>query len=57
MNANNHFANRNQTQVFSSLGLVTLISMGNIQDGCSVIKVYRHDWMYRTFYFSKGCGR
>ena len=39
MNANNHYANRNQT--ISSLGFLTLISMGNIQDGCTSIKFYR----------------
>ena len=41
MHANNHLTIRNQT-IFcsSSLGLVTLISMVEIQDGCTVIKVY-----------------
>ena len=43
-----------RTRLFcaSSLGLVALISMGEIQDGCTRIKVYRH---YAHDVTSVGC--
>ena len=36
---------------FSGLGLVTLISMGEIQDGCTMIKVY---WITQVFLAHRG---
>ena len=42
IDAYNHFAIRNRLFCSSSLGLVTLISMGGIQDGSTVIKVCRN---------------
>ena len=42
MIANNHFSNRNQTILFvlTASVLVTLMSMGDVQDSCTMMKVY-----------------
>ena len=47
-NANNHLQQGTRLRCSSSLGLVTVIPMVEIKDGCAVIKVYKGHGTYLT---------